>query len=138
MTERRPAGPGDRGRSGASWPRSPRSSSQAPAYLRDRLAEDCTRAGQKIPADVAALPSGLLPWQVQEVTRSTAAPGQLLSHQPSPLARVIDVPNPGYGNTLPLLCLTDEGRDHCAGRWAGLPGRVSPPEVAAPEPRTSQ
>jgi hypothetical protein len=73
---------------------------------------ECRQASRAVPAEVAAMPCGLLRWQIQDqVTRSSTALDQLLAGRPSgSLAQIIDVPNVRQTwdspATLPLTCLT--------------------------------
>ncbi|MGH3862738.1 hypothetical protein [Actinokineospora sp.] len=87
-------------------------------HLRRVVAEKYERLGQEVPEEVRAIPSGLLRWQVKNLTRTDKSINRLATHPGGPLIEVIDTPNGPFHRdthpTVPLIVLTDHGRAHYA------------------------
>jgi hypothetical protein len=87
-------------------------------FLRRMATEEYERRGLAVPAEVRAIPPGLLRWQVKELTRTEKSIDRLAGHPGGPLVETTDVPNSPLHRdtrpTLPLVVLTQAGRDHYA------------------------
>lgn len=86
--------------------------------LRRRITEEYQRIRQTVPAEVHAIPAGLLRGQVRELTGTEKSIQRLAEHSGGPLVEVIDAPNGPFHRdthpTVPLVVLTEEGRAHYA------------------------
>jgi hypothetical protein len=89
---------------------------QGACYARHNLIEYYERRREPVPDDVHTIPSGLLRWQVANLTLTEKSIDRLAAHSGGPLVEVVDAPNlPLYVHqypTLPLVVLTDLGREH--------------------------
>lgn len=87
-------------------------------HLRRVLTEEHERIGEPVPAEVAALPAGLLRRQVRELTRTEKSIDRLAEHPDGPLVQLLDAPNGPFDRethpTVPLVVLTPAGREHYA------------------------
>lgn len=87
-------------------------------HLRQVVTEEYKRNREPVPAEVHAIPAGLLRWQVRELTRTEKSIQRLAEHPGGPLVEVIDAPNGPFHRdtrpTVPLVVLTEEGREHYA------------------------
>lgn len=87
-------------------------------YLREVATEEFRRWGDEVPDWVGDIPTGLLRWQVKDLTRTEKSIDRLCGHSDGALVEQVEVCGSSHnycaGTTTPLIVLTEAGRDHLA------------------------